>query len=202
MNEKSAKRRSVRGLAKSVASDIGTRANASLAGLLALAGVTGLAGGFDEADPEGVVLTAAPEATVLQAAPLEVEVWRSYVVDDARAVEMRLTNTADRPIHAQQWHLAFQLEYSGQDETQSRMQVTDHRTTGGDQLQEVPLSESLTLNPGVPMDVVVLFRAEPGAQPAAEADTLVLRSMEYRTSFLDGNTTWLTGNTAAEVRLR
>ena len=192
----------MRGLAKSVASDIGTRANASIAGLLALAGVTGLAGGFDEADPEGVVLTAAPEATVLQAAPLEVEVWRSYVVDDARAVEMRLTNRADRPIHAQQWHLAFQLEYSGQDETQSRMQVTDHRTTGGDQLQEVPLSESLTLNPGVPMDVVVLFLAEPGAQPAAEADTLVLRSMEYRTSFLDGNTTWLTGNTAAEVRLR
>ena len=51
----------MRGLAKSVAADVRTRTNATIAGLLALAGVTGMAGGFEEAEPEEVV--SASEAT-------------------------------------------------------------------------------------------------------------------------------------------
>ena len=70
MSEKSAKHQPVRGLAKSVAADIGTRTNATIAGLLALAGVTGIAGGFEEAAPEEVVTAAELAALAVSAAML------------------------------------------------------------------------------------------------------------------------------------
>ncbi|QYH20291.1 hypothetical protein JKI95_05110 [Corynebacterium aquatimens] len=41
-----------------------------------------------------------------------------------------------------------------------------------------------------------------GAGSAAEADTLVIWSLEYRTSILDGSKSWLLSDPVAEVTLR
>lgn len=196
MNEKSAKSQPVRGLAKSVAADIGTRTNATIAGLLALAGVTGLAGGFEEAAPEEVVSAAElAQPEELEVVPLTVQVQRTYVLDGARVVHMRLTNTAERPIYAVQWHQAFNLEDSASEE-QPKFQKIDARLTGDEDLESVPLPDNQVLNPGVPQDIALVFSGE------GTGDTLVVWSMEYRKSFLDGDKTWFAKERVAEVELR
>lgn len=196
MSEKSAKSQPVRGLAKSVAADIGTRTNATIAGLLALAGVTGIAGGFEEAAPEEVVTAAElAQPEELEAAPLTVQVQRAYVLDGARVVHMRLTNTAERPIYALQWHQAFNLEDSAAD-TQPKFQKTDARLTGDDNLESIPLPSNQVLNPGVPQDIALVFSGD------GVGDTLAVWSMEYRKSFLDGDSTWFVKERVAEVELR
>ena len=140
----------MRGLAKSVAADFRTRTNATIAGLLALAGVTGMAGGFEEAEPEEVVTAsevadpvAQPEE--LEIAPLTIQVQRAYVLDGARVVHIRLTNTAERPIYAMQWHQAFNLEESAADK-QPKFQKTDVRLTSDDNLESAPLPDNQVLN--------------------------------------------------------
>ena len=196
MSEKSAKSQPVRGLAKSVAADIGTRTNATIAGLLALAGVTGLAGGFEEAAPEEVVSAAeSAQPEELDVSPLTVQVQRTYVLDGARVVHMRLTNTAERPIYAVQWREAFDLEDSSLEE-QPNFQKIDARRTGDEDLESVPLPDNHVLNPGVPQDIALVFSGD-GA-----GDTLVVWSMEYRKSFLDGDKTWFAKERVAEVKLR
>ena len=196
MSEKSAKSQPVRGLAKSVAADIGTRTNATIAGLLALAGVTGIAGGFEEAAPEEVVTAAElAQPEELEAAPLTVQVQRAYVLDGARVVHMRLTNTAERPIYALQWHQAFNLEDSAA-HTQPKFQKTDARLTGDDNLESIPLPSNQVLNPGVPQDIALVFSGD------GVGDTLAMWSMEYRKSFLDGDSTWFVKERVAEVELR
>ena len=195
MSEKSAKSQPVRGLAKSVAADIGTRTNATIAGLLALAGVTGLAGGFEEAAPEEVVSAAElAQPEELEVVPLTVQVQRTYVLDGARVVHMRLTNTAERPIYAVQWHQAFDLEDSAAD-TQSEFQKIDARLTGDGNLESIPLPDNQVLNPGVPQDIALVFSGD------GVGDTLAVWSMEYRKSFLDGDSTWFVKERAAEVEL-
>ena len=172
MSETSAKSQPVRGLAKSVAADIGTRTNATIAGLLALAGVTGLAGGFEEAAPEEVVSAAElAQPEELEVVPLTVQVQRTYVLDGARVVHMRLTNTAERPIYAVQWRQAFDLEDSAAD-TQPEFQKIDARLTSDEDFESVPLPDNQVLNPGVPQDIALVFSGE-GA-----GDTLVVWSME------------------------
>ena len=190
----------MRGLAKSVAADFRTRTNATIAGLLALAGVTGMAGGFEEAEPEEVVSAsevtdpvAQPEE--LEIAPLKIQVQRAYVLDGARVVHMRLTNTAERPIYALQWHQAFNLEDSASEE-QPKFQKIDARLTGDEDLESVPLPDNQVLNPGVPQDIALVFSGE------GTGDTLVVWSMEYRKSFLDGDKTWFAKERVAEVKLR
>lgn len=196
MSEKSAKSQPVRGLAKSVAADIGTRTNATIAGLLALAGVTGLAGGFGEAAPEEVVTAAElAQPEELDVSPLTVQVQRTYVLDGARVVHMRLTNTAERPIYAVQWHQAFNLEDSASEE-QPKFQKIDARLTSDEDLESVPLPDNQVLNPGVPQDIALVFSGE------GTGDTLVVWSMEYRKSFLDGDKTWFAKERVAEVELR
>ena len=186
----------VRGLAKSVAADIGTRTNATVAGLLALAGVTGLAGGFEEAAPEQVVTaTETAEPQELDVSPLTVQVQRTYVLDGARVVHMRLTNTAERPIYAVQWHQAFDLEDSASEE-QPKFQKIDARLTSDEDFESVPLPDNQLLNPGVPQDIALVFSGEDAG------DTLVVWSMEYRKSFLDGDKTWFAKERVAEVELR
>lgn len=195
MSEKSAKSQPVRGLAKSVAADIGTRTNATIAGLLALAGVTGIAGGFEEAAPEEVVTAAElAQPEELEIAPLTIQVQRAYVLDGARVVHMRLTNTAERPIYAVQWHQAFDLEDSAAD-TQPEFQKTDARLTSDGDLESIPLPENQVLNPGVPQDIALVFSGD------GVGDTLAVWSMEYRKSFLDGDSTWFVKERAAEVEL-
>ena len=186
----------MRGLAKSVAADIGTRTNATVAGLLALAGVTGLAGGFEEAAPEQVVTaTETAEPQELDVSPLTVQVQRTYVLDGARVVHMRLTNTAERPIYAVQWHQAFDLEDSASEE-QPKFQKIDARLTSDEDFESVPLPDNQLLNPGVPQDIALVFSGEDAG------DTLVVWSMEYRKSFLDGDKTWFAKERVAEVELR
>jgi len=195
VSEKSAKSQPVRGLAKSVAADIGTRTNATIAGLLALAGVTGIAGGFEEAAPEEVVTAAElAQPEELDAAPLTVQVQRTYVLDGARVVHVRLTNTAERPIYAVQWHQAFDLEDSAAD-TQPEFQKIDARLTGDGNLESIPLPDNQVLNPGVPQDIALVFSGD------GVGDTLAVWSMEYRKSFLDGDSTWFVKERAAEVEL-
>mgnify|MGYP007104153230 CR=1 FL=1 len=194
MSETSAKSQPVRGLAKSVAADIGTRTNATIAGLLALAGVTGLAGGFEEAAPEEVVSAAeSAQPEELDVSPLTVQVQRTYVLDGARVVHMRLTNTAERPIYAVQWRQAFDLEDSSLEE-QPEFQKIDERRTGDEDLESLPLPDNQVLNPGVPQDIALVF--------SGDGDTLVVWSMEYRKSFLDGDKTWFAKERVAEVELR
>ena len=194
MSETSAKSQPVRGLAKSVAADIGTRTNATIAGLLALAGVTGLAGGFEEAAPEEVVSAAeSAQPEELDVSPLTVQVQRTYVLDGARVVHMRLTNTAERPIYAVQWRQAFDLEDSSLEE-QPEFQKIDERRTGDEDLESLPLPDNQVLNPGVPQDIALVF--------SGAGDTLVVWSMEYRKSFLDGDKTWFAKERVAEVELR
>ena len=108
---------------------------------------------------------------------------------------MRLTNTAQRPIYASQWHQAFDLEDSAAD-TQPEFQKTDARLTGDDNLESIPLPDNQVLNPGVPQDIALVFSGD------GVGDTLVVWSMEYRRSFLDGDKTWFAKERVAEVLLR
>ena len=184
------------GLAKSVAADFRTRTNATIAGLLALAGVTGMAGGFEEAEPEEVVTAAEmAQPEELEIAPLIIQVQRAYVLDGAQVVHMRLTNTAERPIYAMQWHQAFNLEDSAAD-TQPEFQKIDARLTGDGNLESIPVPDNQVLNPGVPQDIALVFSGD------GVGDTLAVWSMEYRKSFLDGDSTWFVKERVAEVELR
>lgn len=188
----------MRGLAKSVAADLRTRTNATIAGLLALAGVTGLAGGFGEAAPEEVVSAAdLDQPEELEVAPLAVQVQRTYLLDGARVVHMRLTNTAERPIYALQWQQAFHLEDSSlAADAQPKFHKIDARLTGDEDLESVPLPHNQVLNPDVPQDIALVFSGD------GSGDTLVVWSMEYRKSFLDGDKTWFAKERVAEVELQ
>ena len=159
-----------------------------------------MAGVFEEAEPEEVVSAsevtdpvAQPEE--LEIAPLTIQVQRTYVLDGARVVHMRLTNTAERPIYALQWHQAFNLEDSAAD-TQPKFQETDARLTGDDNLESIPLPSNQVLNPGVPQDIALVFSGD------GVGDTLAVWSMECRKSFLDGDSNWFVNERAAEVELR
>lgn len=201
-----------RGLAASIAQDLATRTNATIAALLAIVGITGLSGGFSEAAPEGVFFAdlasgtgALAEPLAVEAAPLELEIRRTYELDGARVVEMRVLNTASRPIPASRLLTAFQLQDSnvpvGQ---QPKFAKINHRLTSEEPLTEVPFAGLIAPNPGVPLDMAVIFTdpLDGGAGRAADADTLVISSLEYRTSILDGSTSWLLGDPVAEVALR
>ena len=202
----------IRDSVQSVAGDLATRTNVTLAALLAVVGLLGLAGGFQEAEPLGLVTADLPadgrapaEPVAVEATPLEIEVRRSYVVDGARVVEMRLENTADRPISAPRLLTAFKLQDSGLPEAaQPKFGKINHRLTSPEPLKEVPFAGLVAANPGVPLDLAVIFTdpLDGGAGSAAEADTLVIWSLEYRTSILDGSKSWLLSDPVAEVTLR
>lgn len=186
----------------------------TLAALLAAAGITGLSGGFDEAEPEGLVAATAlsgerplAEPIEVEAAPFEIAIRRTYVVDGAWVVEMQVTNTASRPVSAPRMLTAFALQDSTLPaDAQPRFGKINHRLTGTDPLTEVPFAGLVAPNPGVPLDMAVIF-TDPLDDPAAagtaaRADTLVISELEYRTSILDGSKSWLLGDPVAEVTLR
>lgn len=205
--------RPLRGFAKSVAGDLATRTNATIAALLAVAGITGLSGGFEEAEPEGFITAAAPVGInvvstpiELEVEPFEIEIRRTYIVEGARVIEMRLTNTSTRPISWAKYGTAFKLEASWlPEEEQTSFTRVTQRLIDDKPITEIPFTNLTALNPGVPVDMAMIFRdeyVEPGAAvKAAEADTLVVWSMKYKKSILDGSTTWLTEDRAAEVAL-
>lgn len=205
--------RPLKGFAKSVVDDVATRTNATIAALLALAGITGISGGFEEAEPEGFVTVADPVGVNVLAKPVElevepftIEIRRTYIVDGARVVEMRLTNTSSRPISWSKYNTAFKLEASWlPEEQQPRFTRTTQRLIDDHPITEISSTNLAALNPGVPVDMAMIFADsldESGAAvKAAEADTLVVWSLKYKKSILDGSTTWLTEDRSAEVSL-
>lgn len=197
-----------RGFAKSVAGDIATRTNATIAALLALVGVTGISGGFEEAEPEGYMFAEVPESSgpvEIAVEPFDIHVRRTYMVGDARVVEIRLTLDAKRSMDWAQFMQAFDLENSALPaQEQPKFDKQSARLAGNEPLTELPLIGMTWPNPGVPMDIALIFKASPdGTNPdaAANADTLVISSMEYRKSILDGSMRWLLGERTAEVTL-
>lgn len=197
-----------RGFAKSVAGDIATRTNATVAALLALVGVTGVSGGFEEAEPEGYIFAAASQSSEpveLAVEPFDIHVRRTYMVGNARVVEIRLTLDAKRPMDWAQFMQAFDLENSALPaQEQPRFDKQSTRLAGDEPLTELPLIGMTWPNPGVPMDIALIFKDADGTNPGAaeNADTLVISSMEYRKSFLDGSMRWLSGERTAEVALK
>lgn len=205
--------RPLRGFAKSVVDDVATRTNATIAALLALAGITGLSGGFEEAEPEGIVTVAQPVGVnvsstpiTLEIEPFAIEIRRTYIVDGARVVEMRLTNTSSRPISWSKYTTAFTLEASWlPEEQQPRFMRTTQRLIDGQPITTIAPTTLTALNPGVPVDMAMIFAdsyEDPtAAVKAEEADSLVVWSLKYKKSILDGSTTWLTEDRSAEVSL-
>lgn len=198
---------------KSIAGDFATRTNLTIVALLALAGITGLAGGLEAAEPEGFMSVSAPigenplESPVeLHVEPLDIEVRRTYVKDGARIVEVQVTNTASRPLPSFDFMRMFVLKDSTlKEDEQPQFEEKFFRLKEAGEVPEDALGDVIILNPGVPVDVAMLF-ADPldgaGAGRALEADTLFLESSEYKASFLDGTKQWLYGDITAEVKLK
>ena len=197
----------------SVAGDLATRTNMTIIALLALVGITGLAGGFEAAEPEGFLTVSAPigenprEAPVeLEVEPFEIAIRRAYEKDGARVVEMQVTNTASRPLPPTDFMRGFALRNSGLPEDQQPDFLEKfYRLRGEPELPDGPIGDQIILNPGVAVDVAMTF-TDPldgsGSGAALAADTLFIESREYRASILDGTKQWLDGDTAAEVKLR
>ena len=192
--------------------DFATRTNVTILVLLAPVGLLGLRGGFEEADPEGFQFFALPAGAAssaqpveLSVAPFDIEVRGTYMVEDARVVEVRLTNTGSRPVHRPE--NAFSLEDSAKPaDGQVKFVKWVSRITPSQRGDGVPLFQAINPNPGVPLDLAIVFTAPPeeedGTRRLEEADTLVITSLEYRRSFLDNSMTWLPGERMAEVELQ
>ena len=183
------------GLAKAVVSDLATRSNLGIAAGAAIVGLLGLGGGLDAAEPHAIVsLSSALEPVT--AAPFDINVGRSYVADGARVVELQMLNTSTRPVDVTSLNLMFSLE----DPTlpaAEQPQVYAHTVRLVESVPgQVPFGPLAYPNPDVPIDVAVIFDNAPEG-----ATTLVIESLEYRTSFLDGTKQWFTKDRAAEVAL-
>lgn len=182
----------------------------TIAGLLALAGVSGLAGGFEEAEPEGVIRAAAPlgpqDPTKLKVAPLDVVIRRTYVQDHQRFFEVQVKNSAVRPMYWGDFQGMFTLKDSSRpDDDQVQFVEKYFRLAPGEPLPKYEVGEMVVLNPGVPYDLTIVYTdpidgSAPGSAEAA--DVWLLESQEYKASILDGDIQWLPGSVAAEVSLR
>ena len=181
-----------RGFAKSVAGDLATRTNATIAGLLALAGVTGLAGGFEEAEPEGVVKVAAPlgpqEPTELKVKPLDIVIQRTYVENQKRVFEVQVTNTSSRPISTSYDRIFTLRDSNLPGDEQPEFPEKFFRLTPGEPIPDDPISDQTILNPGVQYDLWIVY-SDPldGSAPgsAEAADVWLLESQEYKASILE-----------------
>lgn len=187
--------RTIAGLAKAVVADLATRSNLGIAAGAGIVGLLGLGGGLDEAQPHAI-LSATSTAEPISAAPFDITVNGSYVADGTRVVELQMRNTANRPVDVTSLNLMFGLE----DPTlpadqQPRLHARTVRLVGSVPGQ-VPFGPLAYPNPGVPVDVAVIFDNAP-----ENATTLVIESLEYRKSFLDGSQRWFTKDRAAEVAL-
>lgn len=199
----------VRGFVKSAAGDLATRTNMTLLALLALAGVTGLLGGFDAAEPKGFFTAAAPvvgeEPVQMKVAPLDVEIRRTYVKDGIRVIEMRVTNTTPVALGPFDLLKIFKLRNSELPHDQRPEFLSKTFRITGNELPLDDFGEQIHSNPDVPLDIALAFY-DPldgsGPGQAAAADTLVLESYEFKKSILDGDTSWLPGDVVAEVSLK
>ena len=180
--------------------------------LVVFVGLLGLRGGFEQADPEGFIHASAPvgvnalaQPVEVEVAPFDIQIRKTYVLDGSRVVEMSLTNTSKRPVT--RLLSAFDLEVSGLPEDQQpRFLVSAARLSPGDQPLELPVYDVINPNPGVPLDIAVVFtpadEGPQGQQLIHAADTLTIWTLEYKRSFLDNQMIWLPTQRMAEVSLR
>ncbi|PLA14982.1 hypothetical protein [Corynebacterium riegelii] len=200
------------GFVRSVASDIFTRTNVTILALVVFVGLLGLRGGFEKADPEGFIHASAPvginalaQPVEVEVAPFDIQIRKTYVLDGSRVVEMSLTNTQSRPVT--RLLSAFDLEVSGlPEEQQPRFLVSAARRSPGGEPLELPVYDVINPNPGVPLDIAVVFtpadEGPQGQQLIDAADTLTIWTLEYKRSFLDNQMMWLPTQRMAEVSLR
>lgn len=205
---------SARGFVKSAAKDLATRTNATLAGLLALVGVTGIAGGFEEATPEDYVSVVAPvaahtlaEPVSLTIHPFEMEIQRTYILEGRRVVEMQVKNIDSRAMFPSRFLGMFALENSSlTHDEQPKFVEKVFRVKNGEPVPvDEPIGWEVIANPGVPVDIALVFQdplEAPDSGQAVEADTLAITEFRYKKSILDGTMQWLPGEGLAEVRLR
>ena len=191
-----------------------TRTNvAVVAAFVTLLGAAGLSGGFRAAKPETMVvaeLSATQEGIQpvrLRASPLSIEVYRSYVVDGARIVEMDVTNESSISMRASRFTQGIDLMHSNRGKgEQPRVSKHLYRRESTAPLTEVPLGISPVLNPGVSIEAILVLTDqldfENQAYNVADADTLRFWSREYRKTPLDGSVGWWKGDVVGELILK
>ncbi len=176
----------VRKVADALRSELLTRSNLRLLVGVAAVGVLGLFGGFGPAASEiprhalsdviGEPVTADPVEVVLTGTGTTSDL----VGDEFATVEMTVTNTGSRPVDG--FALAQILGWEGQEES---TYATTQRAGG---------SSAGTLNPGVPVDISLII-------PEGPDPVLVLNSVTWRVSTLDGSERFFDPSPVAEVTL-
>lgn len=176
----------VRKVADALRSELLTRANLRLLVGVAAVGVLGLFGGFAPVESKtprhaltevlGNPVTADPVEVLLTGTGTT----RDLVGDEFDTVEMTVTNTGSRPVDA--FALAQILAWQGQEES---TYATTQRAGG---------SSTGTLNPGVPVDISLII-------PEGPDPVLVLNSVTWRVSTLDGSERFFDPAPVAEVAL-
>lgn len=176
----------VRKVADALRTELLTRANLRLLLGVAAVGVLGLFGGFDAVDSDtprhaltdvvGEPLTADPVEVVLTGTGTTLKL----VGEEFPTLEMTVTNTGTRPVDG--FALARILDWQGQEES---TYATTQRPDG---------SSAGTLNPGVPVDLALIV-------PAGPDPVLVLNSVTWRVSNLDGSEQFFDPVPVAEVTL-
>lgn len=176
--------------------------------LVALTGVVGLGGGFISANPQKAVVTdgetAGSSPVLIKATPFEMEIQRSYIVDSARVIEMRIVNHATVPMSEPDFVRGFKLlDSSRRDADLPFVSKSAHRIETGAPLEALPLGSTPPFNPKVPTKIVLVFQDSIDSSDktfqVTDADMLQILSREYRRTPLDGSTGWWLGDTVAEL---
>ncbi|MEJ6014297.1 hypothetical protein WG936_10675 [Corynebacterium sp. H127] len=181
--------RSILGFVAYLLSGLLTRGNIALLMAVAVVGLLGLSGGFGQAAPSTLTKASAVDASGaytpdIDAKAYRVQVGRSRSVDGKIEVPMRITITGGQPMNGS-WDLnnAFTLE--GVEGYPTFERAAD------------PFPRSvLTLSPGVTTEIVGVWPDSPGEK------TLVINSLIWRASSLDGSMQWLDPTPVAQVTVR
>ncbi|MDO5668755.1 MAG: hypothetical protein Q4G50_02000 [Corynebacterium sp.] len=174
----------VRRVADALRADLLSRSNLKILAGLALVGVLGLFGGFQAADSDTPRYPLIDAPSPITAAPVDVVVHGTGPITDffggeIDTVNLTVTNAGTRPVDA--LTLGQILGWEGQEESTF---ATTLRTDG---------SSVGVLNPGVPVDISV--------QLPDGAAVLVINSMTWRASNLDGSMQFFDPTPVAEVVL-
>lgn len=173
----------VRKVVTALGKDLLTRANLKILLGALLVAVLGLFGGFDAAEEESNQVALA-EAGTVEASPVRVEFHgmgegESLLGESRPTVDMTVINTSPRPVTPLDLGTLFHWEELDES-TYPLLARTGQASLG-------------TLNPGVPVDVSL--------QVPEGAGVLLVRSMTWRESRLDGSDGFFDPVTVVEVEL-
>ncbi|AKK02874.1 hypothetical protein CEPID_05025 [Corynebacterium epidermidicanis] len=168
-----------------LASGLFTRTNVLVMLAAALVGILGLQHGFDDAEPYQLQkLQLLGGSQQIEAKPFLIEMGPAREADGKLEVPMTITMTAPRAlVYATDLNQVFKLEGSDAFPQVDR--------PAGDFPRRIT-----TLSPGVATEVVVSWPSTPGPK------TLVINSLSWRKSSLDGSMIWADPEPVAEVVLR